>query len=149
MTPEDEVDEIDRTVIPTSRAGWGQFILGYRFPYLVTEYERRRYFDLEFLGPVDGKSAWILKEGDFRRYNKRTRRWEQGDRRYEPDCRMTLDEARKIVPRVIYYQNHHARRMTARNIRMYRWRQEQNVRKAAMQQVADLLAAKMAQGVRA
>lgn len=139
-TPMQEVKEIDRVIIPTSQVGWDLFVRGYRFPYWKTAHENR-YFDLVFLGLVEGQHSWALMDGDYIRYNKRTYRWESGDRRWEPACRMTLDEARKLVPRVIYYENHHARRKMARIIRVHRWREDQRgAHKAAMTEVATTFA---------
>lgn len=140
MTPQDEVRELDQVIIPTSQVGWDLFIRSYRFPYWKTAYENR-YYDLVFLGLVEGQHSWALMDGEYMRYNKRTRRFEGGDRRWEPECRMTLGEARKFVPRIVYYQNHHARRMMARIIRVSRWREDQRgARKAAMTEVAETFA---------
>jgi hypothetical protein len=123
--------------------------VSYRFSYWKTEFEDR-YIELVQRAQMSGEVLWAIKF-DQAVFNRRTRHWV-----YEPlpssrtdeflaDTRMTLDEARKIIPREIYYAHHHARRRVARIIRVRHWKQEQNARKAAMQEVVNLLAARTIQ----
>jgi hypothetical protein len=145
LTPEEEAARIDRTLIPRDWSDLSPFVAAYQFPYWQTQHEYR-YFELVQRKQMSGETLWALKDGGHC-YNKRTRRWE-----YEPlpssrsdeflnDCRMTLDEARRVLPRLVWEMNQHARRKVARLIRVHRWRETQNARKAAMQEVADTLAA--------
>lgn len=145
LTPEQEADRIDQTPLPKDWSDLSPFIAAYQFPYWQTKHEYR-YFELVQRAQMSGETLWALKDGGHC-YNKRTRRWQ-----YEPlpssrseeflrDCRMTLDEARKILPRLVWEMNQHSRRKVARIIRVHRWRESKNARKAAMQKVVDTLAA--------
>lgn len=135
----------DRTVLPRDWSDLSGFVSAYQFPYWSTEYEYR-YFELVKRPQPSGEVLWALKHGDHC-YNKRTRRFEYEMRpsarsdRFLRDCRMTLDEARQIVPRIVWEMNRHVRRTVARMVRVHRWREAENARKAAMQDVAGLLGA--------
>lgn len=144
LTPEQEAERIDQTLIPKNWSDLSAFVSAYQFPYWITRHEYRCFELVKRVQP-SGATLWALKDGDHC-YNKRTRRFE-----YEPrpssrtdeflrDCRMTLAEARKIVPRLVSDMHHHSRRKVARLIRVHRWRENQNARKAAMQDVAGTLA---------
>lgn len=136
---------MDRTVVPRGLVDWSLYARSYQFSYWKTEHEDR-YIELVSRAQMSGETLWALKDGHAV-FNKRTRKWE-----YEPmpssrtdrflaDCRMTKDEARRIVPREVWYLHQHARRKVDRIMRVYRWRQQQNVRKAAMQEVVDTIKA--------
>lgn len=126
LTPEQEVEKDDRTVIPTDWRDLSRFVQSYRFPYWETEYEGR-YVELVARGHT-GDDSWALKEGHHC-YNKRTRKWvyemrpSERSEEFLRDCRLTLDEARQIVPRIVFELNRHARRKVARTIRIHRERQ--------------------------
>jgi hypothetical protein len=126
LTPEEEAARSDRTIIPADWSDLSRFVQSYRFPYWETEHEGR-YLELVARGHTEDDS-WALKDGHDC-YNKRTRRWQYEMRPSERseeflrDCRMTLDEARQIVPQVVWKLNHHARRKVARIIRNYRQRE--------------------------
>lgn len=138
----EEVDQIDRTVIPTSLADLSPWITGYRFSYWRTEHEDR-YLELVCRGHI-GEDSWALLDLGHC-YNKVRRRWEyevlpsSRDSRFMRECRMTLAEARPILARQLYYRHWHARRKVARMIWVSRWREERSARKAAMQTVATVL----------
>jgi len=126
LSPDEEARRIDRTVIPDDWRDLNRFVQSYRFPYWETEHEGR-YLELVARGHL-GDDSWALKDGPHC-YNKRTRRWEyelrpsSRDDRFLRDCRLTLDEARQIIPRIVYELNHHARRKVSRIIRAHRERE--------------------------
>jgi len=126
LTPEQEVEKIDLTGIPWDWSDMSRFVASYRFPYWETEHEGR-YLELVKRGHA-WEDSWALKDG-FDCYNKRTRRWQYEMRPSERseeflrDCRMTLDEARQILPKLVWDLNRHARRKVARIIRNYRARE--------------------------
>jgi hypothetical protein len=134
LPPEEEVVNIDRTVIPQNWSDLSPFVSAYQFPYWVTQHEFRA-FELVQRAQMSGEVLWALKDGGHC-YNKRTRRWQ-----YEPlpssrsdeflrDCRMTLDEARQILPQLVWKMNHHARRKVARIIRVHRQREAQRAKES-------------------
>jgi hypothetical protein len=131
LTPEEEVERIDRTVIPTDWRDLSRFVQSYRFPYWETEHEIR-YLELVARGHI-GDDSWAIKDGSHC-YNKHTRWWQYEMRpsgrseEFLRDCRMTLEEARQILPRLVWEMNQHARRKVAQIIRVHRQREAQRAK---------------------
>lgn len=147
LTPEEEVDEIDLVVIPRDFSDLSPYVTGYRFSYWKTEYEDR-CMELVSRPQMSGEVLWALKEGSHC-FNKRTRQWEyertpsSRSDAFLRDCRMTMGEAQRIVPRELWKMHSHARRKVARMIRVRHWRETGQARKAAMQDVVNLFAKRL------
>jgi hypothetical protein len=123
---EKEIAESDSVVIPSDLSDMSPWVTGYRFSYWRTEYEDR-YLELISRGHT-GEDRWALKDGAYA-FNKRTRQWEYEMRNSERsdeflrDCRMTLDEARQIIPRELHILHQHARRKVIRIVTLQRMRE--------------------------
>jgi hypothetical protein len=123
---EKEIEQDDHTVIPADLSDMSPWITGYRFSYWRTKYEDR-YLELVSRGHT-GEDRWALLDSPYC-YNKRTRQFEYEMRNSERsdeflrDCRMTLDEARKVIPQLLYGLHHHAFRKVVRIVTLQRMRE--------------------------
>lgn len=125
-TPLEEAAEDQISVVPADLSDMTPYVSGYRFSYWRTRYEDR-YIELVPRGHA-GDDIWALIDGR-ECFNKVSRRWVyemlpsgRSDKFLE-ECRMTLDEARQIIPREVWSLNQHAIRRVARIIENYRARE--------------------------
>lgn len=133
MTPEEEVDNSDLTEIPSDLSDMGRWVSSFRFSYWRTE-DEDRYLELVSRGHA-GDDVWALIDSGYC-FNKRTRQFVYEMRpssrtdEFLRDCRMTMDEARKILPRELWRLHSHARRKVVRVVSNYRLREAERAKEA-------------------
>lgn len=144
-TPLEEVDEIDRVTYPDDWRDLSAYIDRYRFPYWSTEHEERA-IELVARGRR-GEDRWVIIDPPYC-YDKRARIWlyeprpSSRDEEFLRDCRVTMKEARQILPRLLYKMHQNARRKMVRIVTVHNEREAQHrLRAEENRNLAGLLSA--------